>query len=827
MKHLIYFLLFSTAVFSQNYNYAIDELQKTTLPDPPTGLVASNSTPTGVTLTWTAPTNNVVITSYKIYNNSVLLATSLGTATTYVVSGLTPETAYTFTVRATDFAGNLSADSNILTFTTSKVPAGVQNQPEEIEYFKAYLLPIAQKANLQKALDTYGSVRLEKGDYSGVKVVMHSNQSLYGHASTSGIAGITIAAGSNNVHIESIRPLGGIGLNLYFEQGLPITNCMLKTLRYTTLITVGAKLENTTIIDLQGQIQFDCSSSGYIRNTKVIKQTFGSSDILVMKGNRTTPSYGNVLIHSNYLGSVRQTTDIDNLESITMVGTDAETYGGLTRELIHINNVDKVKLFILNGGISDANSSDPYYTIDANEVYGVSANGTSFDNALYPSTIALRTNLLNFVSSNNPTRLTGIATGFYNKSYLQQINRDYLPHFNYDGTEQTATITNSPTITKLTNGILGTQYTPWVRPAYNSIPDPLGANWKTERVGKIDSTSYIQNLINTGDIAELPEGVFYISSTLNIPIGVGKGIIGSGTGKTVICGLTDDFPLISVTSGSFGSIDLSYLTLQGGSVGLYVSNHTMMMSFQSLKFVSFREQALAGVEYYNIVGLDNNFFDNIAFTNCANGIYAHPFAIPATNQIDGSTYMDKNVFYKCQFNNCSTGLNLSSSRGSNLNAWVDCKFNGGLQATNMGGELTIFANCDFTNFTGNYTLESNSFNLLNCNFYNNSNSKATLHSIINNIEGCKFLDNIDLGSPYDGNPIQNFIANSIITGNAVVVPNNIAYWPSYCTFVNCTLLSNATLSKLFSKNIRTLTTSTDTILLNSKPNPYPQFLVTQ
>jgi hypothetical protein len=37
---------------------------------------------------------------------------------------------------------------------------GVNNQLEEIEYFKAYLLAISQKATIQVALDKYGSVRL-------------------------------------------------------------------------------------------------------------------------------------------------------------------------------------------------------------------------------------------------------------------------------------------------------------------------------------------------------------------------------------------------------------------------------------------------------------------------------------------------------------------------------------------------------------------------------------------------------------------------------------------------------------------------------------------
>jgi hypothetical protein len=66
------------------------------------------------------------------------------------------------------------------------------------------------------------------------------------------------------------------------------------------------------------------------------------------------------------------------------------------------------------------------------------------------------------------------------------------------------------------------------------------------------STAYIQNLINTNGIAELPEGVFYISSTLLLPIDSSPtaiyGIQGKGTGKTVICGLTDNFPLISPLS---------------------------------------------------------------------------------------------------------------------------------------------------------------------------------------------------------------------------------------------------------------------------------------
>lgn len=707
------------------------------------------------------------------------------------------------------------------------LPTGVNNQAEEIEYFKAYLLPISQKANLQTALDTYGAVRLEKGDYNAVSVVMRSNQSLYGHPSTSGIANIIIAAGSTNVHIEALKPSVNTTCAITFQSGNAISNCTLKTIKYIDIIGVNCQIENNTFLDItHSNINFNCSVSGYFRNNKIIKhQAQGVPNMLVMKGNRTTPSYGNVVIHSNYLTSTGETTDIDNLESVTFIGTDCETYGGISRELLHVNKVDKLKMFITNGNIS-YDSGFAYSSIDATEAYLVGNKGSS--NQL--DKISLRTNLLSFDSHKDISRGAGSVTGYFGKSYIEEINRNLFHHFQYNDVEQTTTITNSTTISKLTNSILGTQHTPWARPVLGVIPDPLGANWKAERVGKPDSTSYIQNLINTNGVADLPEGVFYISSSLSIGAGINQGIIGKGTGKTVICGLTDDFPLITVDHGFvdtngdlFGNIDLAYLTLQGGRDGLYISNHRLLMAYQSLKYVSFREQ-INGIQIYDIFGLDNCFFEHLSFVNCVRPMYAHPWeGVLNPYDIAGATYMDKIVFYKCQYLNSTGSMYLKAARANNLNAWVDCNFDGGVMAVDMGGDTTIFANCDFTNFRGDYTLKSNSFNLVSCNFYNNSNTKSTLYSITNSIEGCNFLDNIPLASPDVDNSIQNFIANSIITGDAVVRPSQIAGKPSFATYVNSRLLSNPTFNKMFVNGI----SNVPTIILNAEPKPYPQFLVNQ
>jgi hypothetical protein len=61
----------------------------------------------------------------------------------------------------------------------------------------------------------------------------------------------------------------------------------------------NAQLENNTIIN-SGVINFNCSVSGYFRNNKIIKhQAQSVSNQLVMKGNSTTPSYGNVSLYTN------------------------------------------------------------------------------------------------------------------------------------------------------------------------------------------------------------------------------------------------------------------------------------------------------------------------------------------------------------------------------------------------------------------------------------------------------------------------------------------------------------------------------------------------
>ena len=88
----------------------------TIVPTAPTSLAASGTTQTTTNLTWTASTDNVGVTGYDVYQGTTLKGTV--TTTSYAVTGLTAATAYSFSVKAKDAAGNVSASSNVVNVTT-------------------------------------------------------------------------------------------------------------------------------------------------------------------------------------------------------------------------------------------------------------------------------------------------------------------------------------------------------------------------------------------------------------------------------------------------------------------------------------------------------------------------------------------------------------------------------------------------------------------------------------------------------------------------------------------------------------------------------------
>jgi chitodextrinase len=86
-------------------------------PSTPAGLAAIPVSSSRVNLSWSASSDNVAVTGYRVYRNGVFQLT-LGNVTSYQVSGLAASTTYTFNVDAIDAAGNASGVSTGATATT-------------------------------------------------------------------------------------------------------------------------------------------------------------------------------------------------------------------------------------------------------------------------------------------------------------------------------------------------------------------------------------------------------------------------------------------------------------------------------------------------------------------------------------------------------------------------------------------------------------------------------------------------------------------------------------------------------------------------------------
>jgi cellulose 1,4-beta-cellobiosidase len=85
-------------------------------PTVPSGLSGQAISSSQINLSWTASTDNVGVTGYRIYRDSVLIDTTA--ANSYSDSGLSASTTYTYTVSAYDAAGNASSQSSPISATT-------------------------------------------------------------------------------------------------------------------------------------------------------------------------------------------------------------------------------------------------------------------------------------------------------------------------------------------------------------------------------------------------------------------------------------------------------------------------------------------------------------------------------------------------------------------------------------------------------------------------------------------------------------------------------------------------------------------------------------
>ena len=97
----------------------------TTSPTVPTNLVANAVSSTQINLSWSASTDNVGVSGYRLYRDGTQIATT--SAASYSNTGLSASTTYAYRVAAYDAAANVSAQSSVASETTSAASSGTGN----------------------------------------------------------------------------------------------------------------------------------------------------------------------------------------------------------------------------------------------------------------------------------------------------------------------------------------------------------------------------------------------------------------------------------------------------------------------------------------------------------------------------------------------------------------------------------------------------------------------------------------------------------------------------------------------------------------------------
>jgi hypothetical protein len=169
-----------------------------TPPSAPQNLAAVAVSATQVNLSWSASTDNVGVTGYRVFRNGTQVGSPA--SLTFQDGNLTPSTAYSYTVTAVDAAGNVSSPSGAVSATTlsSSVGSALPTRLAQSTGSVFYVAPNGSNTNsgtlaqpwqtIQKALNT-----LQPGQKAYVRAGTYREALTMGRAGTAA-APITIEA---------------------------------------------------------------------------------------------------------------------------------------------------------------------------------------------------------------------------------------------------------------------------------------------------------------------------------------------------------------------------------------------------------------------------------------------------------------------------------------------------------------------------------------------------------------------------------------------------------------------------------------------------------
>ncbi|WP_164472811.1 DUF4832 domain-containing protein [Cohnella candidum] len=191
-------------------------------PSVPSNVAVTATTASSITLDWSASTDNVGVTGYEVYRGGTYVGTS--TTTAFTDTGLSSGTSYSYTVKAKDAAGNVSAASSAVTGTTNAGGGGTALVLDNFDNSPAW----PGTNDLGKWTGANGFVNNAGVIENGALKLQYNNAGWFGSDVTQSIAGysklivrIKGAAGGEESQFHLI--LGGVEKTLGAFSGNTVT----------------------------------------------------------------------------------------------------------------------------------------------------------------------------------------------------------------------------------------------------------------------------------------------------------------------------------------------------------------------------------------------------------------------------------------------------------------------------------------------------------------------------------------------------------------------------------------------------------------------------
>jgi hypothetical protein len=586
-----------------------------------------------------------------------------------------------------------------------------------------------QRGELQALLDEHGTIRLTPGgDYrtGGPEVVRLGDDQAILSLGGSRFPDVLVGAGTEGAKVRGLQ-----AAHIRFEPGeVSRSNCFM-SLKGSGIVVEGASVERNGFVDFgQTALDVDTSAGGYFRDNRLIKiNSHGDEFVVRLIGDASRTSGGNVFLLTDSQTAGGAPFLVDGQSDVTFVGVNAEAFNWneLSSEpyLFRVTDTGTFRGAYFVGTSRHGAATYPMLDLDAEAIH-LHRTGSGLE----APQVRLGESVDTLVSWENGWQdaadIDDRASGGVRFHAFEAQGAAAVRLGDEELTAPPAEEADEAAVRDLfTEHRAGA---PWTLPSFPEIPDPTGPDWLANSAGQPDDRAAIQALLDAPDgTAVLEARTYYLAGPL--VMGAGDRIIGAGMGRTAIVALDPSIDLIRVEWGDPSGCQamtagfmVAELTLQGGASGIESSFPGMQVNQAVLSHVAFRDMSVAGLHISGTYGWDNNFFDHLAFVDCAFGVLQEGQPRPddscyAIGEWSTMSYMDKTIFYRNQFVRCGQGAALRPTRANHLDGFVESRFAGGGPAIemNFANTGTMIASCVFEDNDADPVVSGPS-PLVNCSF---------------------------------------------------------------------------------------------------------------